>query len=118
MRIATGVIALVLMVIVGLQACVVYGGAALVEDEGLTEGGAMGLLITLLYLVGGAFAFGKPMIALVAFALAGVLGVLVGATTVFADMTLWGFAAFFLAAMSYMGHREIKRKQRADSTLQ
>ena len=49
MRIATMIISLLLMVVVGLQSCTVYVGGSATGQENLSQGGAVGLLVALLF---------------------------------------------------------------------
>ena len=113
MRIAVTIIALLLMFGVGLQSCAVSLGGAMGQDEGMEQGGAVGLLVAFLFMVGGAFALPFPIVSCVAFLLAAFLGVAAGATTSFTDMTVWGFVAFVLAVLSFFGVWEkIRRKER------
>jgi hypothetical protein len=46
--------------------------------------------MALLFLVGAAFAMGFPLVSLVAFVLAGLVGLGGGATSSFTDLTIWG----------------------------
>lgn len=79
------------------------------DDQDLSAGGAFGILVTLLLLLGGAFAYAIPIVSIVVFAIAGLFALLAG-TTGFSDMVIWAFVAFTLAGMSFFGNRE---KQRA-----
>jgi hypothetical protein len=108
------IIALVLMVVIGAQSCTVYLGGSVLEQQRTSEGGAVGILITLLFLVGGAFALPFPLVSLIAFLAAGLLGLAAGATTPFTDLTIWGVVALVLAVLSFLGLRE-KRRRRAES---
>ena len=113
MRIATGIISLLLMLIVGVQSCAVYvGGSALEalgEGSGVAQAGAVAILITLLFLLGGAFSFGLPKVALFIFIAAALLAFAVSGD--FPDMRIWGTVAIVLAIMSYFGNRELKAKK-------
>ncbi len=66
----------------------------------------MGILMALLFLIGGAFAVGYPLVSLISFAIAGLFGLAAGTTTGFEDLTIWAIASFFLAFLSYFGMRE------------
>jgi hypothetical protein len=109
MRVALTILSLVLMLLVGLQSCTLAVGASLSSDENLAGGAAVGLLMTLLFLLGGAFAVGYPLVSLVACAFAGLLGLVAGSTTAFSDLSFWAIVSFVLAVLSYLGMRE-KRK--------
>ena len=106
MRIAVTIIALVLMVVVGLQSCTVLGLESVVNEGEQDGGAAIGVLVALLFLLGGAFAYATPTTALVMFLFAGLLGVAAGASTDFADLTFWGIVAFIMAALCLLGRRE------------
>ena len=104
------ILSLVLVLLVGLQSCAVSFGAALSEDDNLAGGGAVGILMALLLLIGGAFAVGYPLVSLISFTVAGLFGLAAGTTTGFEDLTVWATASFLLAVLSYLGMRE-KRRQ-------
>jgi membrane protein implicated in regulation of membrane protease activity len=108
------ILGLILMVIVGLQSCAVSFGGSIAGQQKAEEGGAVGLAITLLFLVASAFALVFPLVSLVCFALGGILGLTAGATTPFTDLTIWGVVSLVLAVLSFFGWRE-KRKRRAES---
>jgi hypothetical protein len=113
-RIATLILGLALMVIVGLQSCAVYLGESVTNEPVKTQGGAAGLGMAFLFLIGAAFALAFPLVSLVSFLLAGLVGLSVGATSSFSDLTIWGVVSLILAALSFFGWRE-KRKRRAAS---
>jgi hypothetical protein len=112
MRVAVAILSLALMLLVGLQSCAISFGAALSEDDNLAGGGAVGILMALLLLLGGAFAVGYPLVSLISFAIAGLFGLAAGTTTEFEDLAIWATASFFLAVLSYLGIGE-KRRQAA-----
>jgi hypothetical protein len=56
-----------------------------------------------LFLLGGAFALGVPLLSAVIFGLAAVIAIAGGSTTTFADLTVWGVVAGVLAVMSFFG---------------
>jgi hypothetical protein len=114
MRIATMIIGLILMVIVGLQSCAVSVGGSVLESEKTQQGGAVGIFVALLFLVGSAFALVFPLVSLISFLIAGVFALTAGATTDFSDLTIWGVVSLILAVLSFFGWRE-KRKRRAES---
>ena len=110
MRIATTILSLILMLIVGAQSCAVSVGDAALGEKTATQGGPIGILIALLFLIGGAFALVFPIVSLVAFLLGGILGLAGGSSTSFGDLTVWGVISFVLAAFSYFGWREKKKR--------
>ena len=107
-RIATMILSLILMLVVGAQSCAVSVGDA------AEQGGPLGILMAVLFLVGGAFALVFPMVSLISFVLAGLVGLGGGSSTSFGDLTFWGIVSLVLAAFSFFGVRE-KRRQRAES---
>lgn len=111
MRIASGIISLILGLLVFLQSCTVGVGGAAFGEELAAQGGSAGILVALLFVIGGAFAFALPKVAMVAMVIAGILSIAIGATTTYGDMTIWGVVAIILAAMNYFGSRKPKDKQ-------
>lgn len=109
MRIATLILALVLMVVVGMQSCALGIGGSIAKDESLSGGGGLGFLVTVLYLIGAAFAVGKPSVSMFAFLLAAFFAFIGGSSTKFHDLTIWGFVSLFLVALSFLGWRERRR---------
>lgn len=114
MRIATTIISLFLMMVVGLQSCAVTFGGTLTSDESLSGGGAIGMFVAFLFLLGRAFAMAFPIVSLSAFVFSAVLVLAVGVGSDFSDMSVWAFVALVLATMSFFGMRE-KNKKAAES---
>jgi hypothetical protein len=48
---------------------------------------------------------------MVLFAVAGLLGLGIGATSSFSDLTIWGGLSLVPAGMSWFGSRELRRKR-------
>ncbi|SFM56349.1 hypothetical protein SAMN03159341_1534 [Paenibacillus sp. 1_12] len=109
MRIATGIISLFLMFIVGLQSCAVSIGGALSGDTDTSSVGSIGIFVAFLYLLGGAFAFKLPRISVWIFIIAGILG-FIAPSNAFKDMPIWGGVSIALAIMSYFGGKRKKIK--------
>jgi len=109
MRIAVLIIGLILMIIIGMQGCLVGAGGTIFGDEELSGGGGIGMFAALLFGVAAAFVMAKPIVSLVIFILAALLAFLAG-TTGFSDMNVWGALALVLAVLSYFGHRELLKK--------
>ncbi|MDQ4002044.1 MAG: hypothetical protein M3283_13850 [Actinomycetota bacterium] len=114
MRIATMILSLILMLVVGAQSCAVTVGDALGNEPSATQGGVIGIFMAFLFLIGGAFALAFPLVSFIAFVIAGLSGLGAGASTSFSDLTIWGIVSFVLAALSFFGWRE-KRRQREES---
>ena len=115
MRIATMILSLILMLVVGAQSCAVSLGDAALKTKAAEQGGPIGLFMALLFLIGGAFALAFPFVSVLAFFLAGIIGLAGGASTSFGDLTVWGVVSLILAVLSYFGWRE-KRKRRREET--
>jgi hypothetical protein len=113
-RIATMILSLILMLVVGAQSCAVSVGDAALETKAAEQGGPLGILMALLFLIGGAFALAFPLVSLISFVLAGLVGLGGGSSASFGDLTFWGIVSLVLAAFSFLGVRE-KRRQRAES---
>jgi hypothetical protein len=94
--------------VIFLQSCTVSLGGSILAEEATQQGGSVGIFVALLFLVGGAFAFGVPKASFVVMLLAGLFSVAAGATTPYKDMTIWGVIAFILAIMSLIGSRKHK----------
>jgi zinc-ribbon domain len=97
LRVAITMIGIVFMIIVAFQSCAGAVGGSLTNNEQMSQGGAVGALISFLFLLGAAFAIALPTFSLVLFSVAGILGLSSGATTPFKDLTVWGILAFLLA---------------------
>ncbi|WP_243375070.1 hypothetical protein [Microvirga solisilvae] len=116
MRLAVLIITLCLTGIVGLQSCTIMAGGSLLKDQGTANGGALGILVAFLFILGAAFVMGLPRISAGLFALAGVLGITGGSSSNFSDLKIWGGLSLILAVMSWFGSRELRRKRAAAPT--
>lgn len=113
MKIAVGIIGMMLGLIVLLQSCMVAAGGGLMSNHDLAGAGSVGLLVGFLFFVGGAFSFGLPLVSAVVFVLGSLLAFL--AASSFPDMKIWAFADIILAAMSYFAWRR-RRTHRASGS--
>lgn len=116
MKIAVGIIAIMLSLLVMLQSCTVGTASHIVGDQTTSEAGAMGLFAGLLLFFGGAFAFGLPVVSACLFTLAGLMA-LIGAAE-FPDLTIWANVAFVLAGLSFFAWRSGKKKTASLSNSQ
>jgi hypothetical protein len=116
MRIAVLIIAICLVMILGLQSCTVMLGGTLAKDTAISGGGAVGILMAFLFLLGAAFSLGVPMVSIIVFTIAGALGVIMGTTTGFTDLMIWGVVSLVLAFMSIFGRRELRKKKTVGAT--
>ncbi len=107
MKVATGTIGLIVGLLVLLQSCTLTGAAALGQNASMTEAGQVGMLVGFLFFVGGAFAFGVPLVGAIVFALASLLGF--GLAGDFEDMGVWAVIALILGAMSLWSWRSARR---------
>ncbi|MFN3721277.1 MAG: hypothetical protein ACK4UW_20470 [Rhizobium rhizophilum] len=103
MRIATGIIAMLLGMLVLLQSCTVGTASHMIGDKASSDAGGIGLIAGFLIFVGGAFAFALPFVSVIVFALAGLLA-LMGASE-FPDLRVWAIACFILAVMAFFAWR-------------
>jgi hypothetical protein len=114
-RIATMILSLILMLLLGAQSCAASLGGAALKAKGIEQGGAVGILMTFLFLIGGAFALSFPLVSMLAFFFAGVFGLAGGASTSFGDLTIWGVVSLILAVFSYFGWREKRKRRREEA---
>lgn len=115
MRVATMVIALVLMVVVFIQSCAVSVGGSLGEDEDMAGGGGLGILLAISWIVGAGLVLGRPKGAVWAFGVGAVLG-LIGATAgAFPDLWIWTVVSVIFGLMSWRGIREKEAKEAEES---
>lgn len=106
MRTAVLIIVLCVTMIVLLQSCMVSIGGSLGDNRDLAGGGAVGVLIAFMFVLGAAFVLNLPKVSGVIFTLAGLLGLLVGFQSEFSDMKVWGGLAIVLAVMAFVGSRK------------
>lgn len=112
MRIAVLIIALCLMLVVGLQSCVVTVSGGLASRDEVMDAGTIGILVALLFAAGGAFVMAFPKVSTAIFAFAALLALSFAGE--FEDLSVWGGIALGLAVMSLFGSRELARKATAD----
>ena len=108
MKIAVGLIAIMLSLLVMMQSCTVGTASHIVGDQTTSQAGAVGLFAGLLLVLGGAFAFGLPIVSVCMFALAGLIA-LAGAAE-FPDLMIWAIVAFVLAGLSFFAWRSGRKK--------
>ena len=102
MRVPAQIIGLCLAVLVGFQSYLATTTRRLSDLKDISACLAMEMMVAVLFLIGAGFVLTFPRISCVIFALAGVLGLLVGIIGIGSgDMFLWGGMAFFLAMISY-----------------
>jgi len=109
MRIAVLIIGLLLGLVMFLQTFVVYALGSAVEQEDTAVAGAVGLMMSLLWLAACAFVIPFPMVSVICFAVAALAGFAVSGD--FPDLAVWGGVSIVLALMSLLGWRG-KRQER------
>jgi hypothetical protein len=108
MRIAGGIIAIFLALIVLVQS--LAAGVADSIDKSGGSGGSFGFFVAILFVVAGALLIGGVMKgALGTWLAAGVLAWIGAASSIFTDLWVWGFVAFVYAISCYWGYRRAKR---------
>lgn len=114
-RLATLIISLVLMVGLFVQSLLASAGGALIEDKGVEESGAVGILVALGFLLGAAFVMALPRVSVAVFALSGVIAFMGSGS--FPDLVIWGVVSLVLALMSWFGYREKRGKRAPDTSV-
>ncbi len=116
MRVATLILALIFMIPLTVQSCAIMGLGGIAGQSQTAGAGLIGIVMALLWIVGAAFALGKPTVSVVMFALAGLFGWMLGATSRFSDLNIWAIASVILAVLSFFGRRELRAKGREKTT--
>ena len=119
MRVALLILGIVGFLITSVQSCtlMVAGGAldALSttaadkqQASDASGGAALGLLAAIIWVVGAAFALGKPRVSLIAFGIATLVWLAAG-TTGFSDAYVWAGVSAILTGLSLLAIREKRR---------
>lgn len=112
MKIATGIIGIVLGLLTLLQSCLATTAGNLAGKQELSQAGSLGVGAAFLTLFAGAFAFGLPLVAAIVFVLAALMAFM--AAGAFPDMGVWGTVDIILAGMSFFAwHRQRRAKHAA-----
>ena len=110
MRIAVGIIALVLGIVVTLQALAVFGLSNIANDQLTMESAAVAILMGALIFVGGAFSFGLAGLAQLIFVVCVLLSFV--ADDKVPDAALWRVACLVLALLLlFRGEKAAQQKQ-------
>ena len=110
MRIAVLIIGLSLVMILGMQSCTVMVGGGVINDEDLSSAGAIGILVSFLFIIGAAFVMGYPKASMIIFLLASVFALFGALMSDYSDLYVWSFVSFALGIMSYLGFKEKIKK--------
>lgn len=106
MRIAAGIISLILGAMILFQSCAVGGLGAIVAPE--SKAGALGMFTGFLLLIAGAFAFQLPKVAMIVSVVAAIFAFAESAND-FKDMKVWGVFCLGLAVMEFFAARKPKK---------
>jgi hypothetical protein len=110
MKIAIGIIGIMLGILVLLQSCTIGAASHMIGNEAGGDAGALGILAGLLLFIGGAFAFGLPIVSAITFALAGLIAF--AGSAAFPDLQIWGVVALAMAAMAFFAWRSSRKAAR------
>ena len=114
MRIAVLILGLVLGVAMFFQTWLVYALSGLSSKPNeIGTSATMGLLMAILWLIGVAAVIGAPLVSVIAFAFAGVIGIAMSAN--FPDLAVWGAVSFILAVLSLIGWRQKRRDAKREA---
>lgn len=119
MRVTVLILSLLLGAFMFFQTFLAYAFGSAAEDDGVAQSGAVGLLMSILWLVAAAFVIPFPMVSVIAFVVAGLLGF--AASGDLPDLAVWGGISLVLALFSllgYRGKRKDRREQLAERTRQ
>ena len=114
MRITVLAISLAAFLTLGFEwlAVGIHGlGASIGAGHGFEKGASAGAAVAFLYLIGAAFAMGRPLVSSAVFSLAALVGIAAGMWTAYSGLRLWGWLAAALAVLSLLGYQERKTKQ-------
>ncbi|MGE0502070.1 MAG: hypothetical protein AB7I79_15210 [Rhizobiaceae bacterium] len=111
MKIASGVIGLLLGFAVMLQSCVIATGGNIIGNQTYSQVGSVGVLVGFLTFLGGAFGFGLPLASTFLFG----LGVALATALIpeFPDMLYWALANLALTVLAFYAWwwpRELARR--------
>lgn len=109
MRLTVLIAGLLLGAIMFLQTFLVSALGSATQDQGSEQAGSIGVMMAFLWLIACAFVMPLPMVSVVVFAIAGLLGF--ASSGDFSDLAIWGGISLVLAVLSFLGWLG-KRKER------
>lgn len=109
MKIAAGLISILFSAFIFLQSFVLSVGGSVFDDKTTAAGGAVGIIVALLFFIAGAFAFALPKVAMVVSIIASLFAFMNWVGGDFPDMAVWAVIALGLAAMEYFAARKPKK---------
>jgi hypothetical protein len=104
-KIASGIISLLLGCVILFQSCAVAGLGSIVAPESGT--GAIGMLLGVLLMISGAFSFQLPKVSTVLCVISALLALMEAAND-FGDMKFWAVVCLGLAVMNFFAARKPK----------
>jgi len=93
-----------------MQSCTVMVGGGVTDDQDLSGGGAIGILVSFLFILGSAFVMAYPKASMIIFLVASFFGFVGASGSTFRDLYFWSFISLVLAVMSFFGIKEKKKK--------
>lgn len=115
MRVTVLIIGLLLGTVMFLQTFLVNVLGQAGNDENIEQSAAVGIFMSLLWLIACAFVLPLPMVSVVLFVIASIFGF--AASGEFPDLGIWAGVSGALAVLSFLGWRG-KRKERRTFTLE
>lgn len=112
MKIALGLIGLLISFIVMFQSFTIFGLSGIADNEAGTSAGAVGMLAGFLIFVGGALSFTLLRAAKFVFIVAGLLALL--GKGAFPDLEIWAWAALLLGLGCQLAHRSEKKEEEGE----
>ena len=112
MRIAVLILGLLLGLLMFFQTFVVYALSGAASQQSMSEAGAVGLLMAVLWLIACALVIPIPLVSTIVFLVAGLLGVAAAGSSKFSDLSIWGGISFILAVLSFIGWVGKRRGER------
>lgn len=109
MRVTVLIIGLLLGAVMFVQTFLVNLLGQAGDQQGVEQAGAVGLMMSLLWLIACAFVLPLPFVSVVMFLISGVVGF--ASSAEFPDLAVWGGISLVLAALSFFGWLG-KRKER------
>ncbi|MCB0333933.1 MAG: SHOCT domain-containing protein [Bdellovibrionales bacterium] len=101
MRITTALLSFGAVAIMFLQSSLVGIGSAIGQNEATAAAGGAGIIVAVLLFLGGALVFAVPRISLVIYIISALICYGAGYSSDFSDLTIWGYACYVLATLSF-----------------
>lgn len=114
MRVAVLILGLVLGAVMLFQSVLVAGFSGIAGQEATNTASGGGIIMALLWLIGVALVIPVPLVSVIAFVLAGLIGFASAAN--FPDLAAWGGVSIVLAALSQIGWFTKRRGERQQAS--